>query len=113
MTNRLGVLILAAGKGTRMESELPKVLHPIAGKPMVSHVIHRAVEIGAEKIVTIIGYKHELVKSEIAHEPTEFAYQLQQLGTGHAVLQCKENLADFEGHLLILSGDVPLITTLT
>ena len=113
MKNRLSVLILAAGKGTRMESELPKVLHPIAGKPMVSHVIQRAVELGAEKIVTIIGYKLEMVKSEICNEPTEFAYQLEQLGTGHAILQCKENLSDFNGQVLILSGDVPLITTST
>jgi bifunctional UDP-N-acetylglucosamine pyrophosphorylase/glucosamine-1-phosphate N-acetyltransferase len=96
-----------------MESELPKVLHPIAGKPMVSHVIQRAVELGAEKIVTIIGYKHEMVKSEICNEPTEFAYQLEQLGTGHAVLQCQENLSEFDGQVLILSGDVPLISTST
>lgn len=113
MINRLSVLILAAGKGTRMESKLPKVLHPIAGKPMVSHVIQRAVELGAEKIVTIIGYRHEMVKSEICNEPTEFAYQLKQLGTGHAVLQCQDNLSNFDGNVLILSGDVPLITTST
>ena len=108
--NALAVVILAAGKGTRMESDLPKVLHEVGGKPMVSHVIQRAVELGAEKIISIIGYQHELVKETLATEPTEFALQLEQLGTGHAVLQCKTQLSEFDGDVLILSGDVPLIS---
>ena len=108
--NALAVAILAAGKGTRMESDLPKVLHKIGGKPMVSHVIQRAVELGAEKIVSIIGYQHELVKETIGNEPTQFATQLEQLGTGHAVLQCASQLSEFDGSVLILSGDVPLIS---
>ncbi len=108
--NALAVTILAAGKGTRMESDLPKVLHKVGGKPMVSHVIQRAVELGAEKIVSIIGYQHELVKETIGNEPTQFAIQLEQLGTGHAVLQCASQLSKFDGSVLVLSGDVPLIS---
>ena len=108
--NALAVAILAAGKGTRMESDLPKVLHKVGGKPMVSHVIQRAVELGAEKIVSIIGYQHELVKETIGNEPTQFAIQLEQLGTGHAVLQCASQLSEFDGSILVLSGDVPLIS---
>jgi UDP-N-acetylglucosamine diphosphorylase/glucosamine-1-phosphate N-acetyltransferase len=108
--NALAVAILAAGKGTRMESDLPKVLHKVGGKPMVSHVIQRAVELGAEKIVSIIGYQHELVKETIGNDPTQFAIQLEQLGTGHAVLQCASQLSEFDGSILVLSGDVPLIS---
>ena len=108
--NALAVAILAAGKGTRMESELPKVLHKVGGKPMVSHVIQRAVELGAEKIISIIGYQYELVKETIGNEPTQFAIQLEQLGTGHAVLQCASQLSEFDGSVLVLSGDVPLIS---
>ena len=108
--NSLAVAILAAGKGTRMESNLPKVLHKVGGKPMLSHVIQRAVELGAEKIVSIIGYQHELVKETIGNEPTQFATQLEQLGTGHAVLQCASQLSEFDGSVLVLSGDVPLIS---
>ena len=108
--NPLAVTILAAGKGTRMESDLPKVLHKIGGKPMLSHVIQRAVELGAQKIISIIGYQHKLVKETIANEPTRFAIQLDQLGTGHAVLQCASELSGFNGSVLVLSGDVPLIS---
>ena len=108
--NALAVAILAAGKGTRMESDLPKVLHKVGGKPMLSHIIQRAVELGAEKIVSIIGYQHELVKETIGNKPTQFAIQLEQLGTGHAVLQCASQLSEFDGAVLVLSGDVPLIS---
>ena len=99
--NALAVAILAAGKGTRMESDLPKVLHKVGGKPMVSHVIQRALELGAEKIVSIIGYQHELVKETLGNEPTQFAIQLEQLGTGHAVLQCASQLSEFDGSVLV------------
>ena len=111
--NALAVVILAAGKGTRMESDLPKVLHKVGGKPMVSHVIQHAVELGAEKIISIIGYQHELVTEALSTEPTHFALQLEQLGTGHAVLQCASHLTEFDGDVLVLSGDVPLISVQT
>ena len=108
--NPLAVVILAAGKGTRMDSNLPKVLHKVGGKPMVSHVIDRALELGAEKIITIIGFRYELVQEKLKNEQTEFALQLEQLGTGHAVLQCAELFKNFRGEVLVLSGDVPLIS---
>ena len=111
--NRLAVVILAAGKGTRMDSNLPKVLHKVGGKPMVTHVIDRALEMGAEKIITIIGYRYELVQEQLKNEKTVFVLQLEQLGTGHAVLQCAELLKNFRGGVLVLSGDVPLISLKT
>ena len=74
--NALAVVILAAGKGTRMESDLPKVLHEVGGKFMICHVIQRAVELGAEKIISIIGYQYELVKETIANQLTKFLIPL-------------------------------------
>ena len=111
--NSLSVVILAAGKGTRMKSDIPKILHKIGNKPMLSHVIQKAVELQAEKIISIIGYKYNLVKETIRTEPTDFVLQLDQLGTGHAVLQCANKLSQFDGSVLILSGDVPLISIQT
>ena len=109
----LAVVILAAGKGTRMKSDLPKILHKIGNRPMISHVIERATELNAKKIISIIGYKHKLVKAILTTEPTDFAIQKEQLGTGHAVLQCKDKLSNFNGSVLVLSGDVPLISSNT
>ena len=109
----LAVIILAAGKGTRMESNLPKVLHPVGNQPMISHVIQRAVELKAKNIISIIGYKHATVKKTLINTPTEFVLQLEQLGTGHAVLQCSSLLSEFNGNVLVLSGDVPLISNNT
>ena len=84
----LAVIILAAGKGTRMNSDLPKVLHPINNKPMILHVIKSAHEINASPIITIVGYKHELIEEALKDEKVEFALQREQNGTGHAVMQC-------------------------
>ena len=110
MKNDLGVIIMAAGKGTRMKSNIPKVLHPINGKPMILKVLHSAYQIKANPIITIVGYKSELVKDTLKNESTEFILQAEQNGTGHAVMQCKNRLANFKGNILILSGDVPFIT---
>ncbi len=107
------VIILAAGKGTRMKSNLPKVLHKINDKPMVGHVIDTSKHIGATEIVTVIGYKSELVKKTMGNSGTKFALQKEQLGTGHAVKQCDSILSDFEGDIIVLSGDVPLISAQT
>ncbi len=107
----LTALILAAGKGTRMESELPKVLHKCAGKPMVRHVIGAAREAGADRIVVIAGYKSEEVHAELGDEVL-YAEQTEQLGTGHAVMCAKEQLPD-EGATMILCGDTPLVTAST
>ena len=108
MNKPLAAIILAAGKGTRMNSNLPKVLHEVAGEPMIVHVIHTAINLGAEKIIAVIGYKHEIVKKALENEPVECTLQLKQLGTAHAVLQCQNLLANFKGNVLILYGDVPL-----
>ena len=101
-------LILAAGKGTRMKSKLPKVLHKVGGKPMLQHVIDVAKKVGSTREVAVIGAGAELVRKNISG--VEFALQEEQLGTGHAVLSAKENFADSEGTLLILCGDTPLLT---
>ncbi|MBR3539354.1 MAG: NTP transferase domain-containing protein [Eubacterium sp.] len=104
-------LILAAGKGTRMESELPKVLHRCMGKPMVCHVIEAAREAGADRIVVIAGYKSEEVHAELG-DSVLYAEQTEQLGTGHAVLCAKEQLGT-EGSTMVLCGDTPLISART
>ena len=109
MNKPLAAIILAAGKGTRMDTDLPKVLHEVGGKSMIVHVIHTAKALGAEKIIAVLGYKYKMVKKALENEPVEFTLQLKQLGTAHAVLQCREMLANFKGNILILYGDVPLI----
>jgi len=110
MNNNLGVIILAAGKGTRMDSDIPKVLHLIDNKPMITKVLQSAYKINANPIITIIGYKAELVKETLKDESTEFILQKEQNGTAHAVIQCISRLKKFKGNLLVLSGDVPFIS---
>ena len=109
MSKPLYTLILAAGKGTRMESDLPKVLHPVDGKPMLHHVIQLAESIGSEKIVPIIGHQKERVEESIQKFNLECVVQEDQLGTGHAVMQSEPILGSSEGSILVLSGDVPLL----
>lgn len=107
--SQLMAVILAAGKGTRMKSALPKVLHQVGGKPMVQHVLDAATFAGAAKSVVIIGFGAQTVADALAGQ-TEFAVQAEQLGTGHAVMQAKEQLADFDGTVMVLCGDTPLLT---
>ena len=102
-------IILAAGKGTRMKSNLPKVLHKVCGKPMLEHVIETAKNAGSSREVVIIGSGAEEVKKNISG--VEFALQAEQLGTGHAVKMAKDKLADVDGTVMILCGDTPLITS--
>ena len=106
----LAVVILAAGKGTRMNSKLPKVLHEINGKPMIEVVINTSKKLNPEKIIAIIGYKKELVENALKSYEINFAVQLEQKGTAHAVQQCDKELINFSGNVLILSGDVPGIS---
>ena len=101
---------MAAGKGTRMNTELPKVLHQLNNKTMIEHVIDKTLEINPDKLVVVVGYKSQLIKNQLTHYDIEYVEQLQQLGTGHAIMQCHNTLNNFEGNTLILSGDVPLIT---
>ncbi len=107
--SQLATVILAAGKGTRMKSDLPKVLHPLNQRPMIEYVIDTAEQIGSDKIVLIIGHKRELVVEAVKHRGVEFAVQEPQLGTGHAVLQTAPHFRDYRGDVLVLSGDVPLL----
>jgi len=106
---RIGVVILAAGKGTRMQSELAKVLHPICGRPMLSYSIDLAKEIGADRIVAVIGHQAERVREACGEQGVIFVEQQLQLGTGHAVLQAREVFTDYDDRVLILCGDVPLL----
>ena len=103
------VIILAAGKGTRMKSDLPKVLHEVGGKPMVEMVLETSQAAGAEKIVTVVGHGAERVEAVLAGR-SEFALQAEQLGTGHAIQMAEPQLGDAEGMTLIGSGDAPLFT---
>ena len=109
MSSNIAVVILAAGQGTRMKSALPKVLHPVAGVPMLMHVVEMAKTLEASPIVPVVGHGAELVRSSLEKESLVFALQAEQLGTGHALQCAEEALADFSGDLLLLCGDVPLL----
>ena len=106
----LNICILAAGKGTRMNSSLPKVLHEINNKPLINHVIETSMSLSPEKIIAIIGYKKELVKQSISKYSIDYAYQEEQKGTAHAIEQCLEQIQETSGNTLVLSGDVPFIS---
>jgi bifunctional UDP-N-acetylglucosamine pyrophosphorylase/glucosamine-1-phosphate N-acetyltransferase len=105
----LDIVIMAAGKGTRMKSSLPKVLHTLAGRSLLQHVLHTAASLGADRIVTITGHGAEQVEAAVQAPHLQFVRQMPQLGTGHAVQQAVPAL-HAEGTTLILNGDVPLIT---
>lgn len=104
----LATVILAAGKGTRMKSKLPKVLHNVCGGTMLSYVLDAVAGAGVRKIIVVVGYGAEQVASEVAGR-AQIAHQAEQLGTAHALLQSGPFLSDFNGHLLVLCGDTPLI----
>ncbi|AMH17387.1 bifunctional UDP-N-acetylglucosamine diphosphorylase/glucosamine-1-phosphate N-acetyltransferase GlmU [Hafnia paralvei] len=105
----LSVVILAAGKGTRMYSDLPKVLHPLAGKPMVQHVIDTALKLGAQNVHLVYGHGGDLLKDKLSDQPLNWVLQAEQLGTGHAMQQAAPHFSDDED-ILMLYGDVPLIS---
>lgn len=107
MTNY--AIILAAGKGTRMKSDLPKVLHKVAGISMLEHVFRSVSAISPEKIVTVVGHKAEMVETVLARQ-TDFVTQSEQLGTGHAVMMAEPVLQQCSGQTLVIAGDTPLIT---
>lgn len=106
--NRVGAIILGAGKGTRMKSDLPKVLMPVDGKPMIRHIIDTLEELKIKKIVTVIAPDGEAVKREV--EPYATCVQEKQLGTGHAVLAARDEFRGFSGDVLVIFGDQPLYT---
>ncbi|MEM9825690.1 MAG: NTP transferase domain-containing protein [Planctomycetota bacterium] len=104
-------VILAAGKGTRMKSELPKVLCPVVDRPMIEFVLDALTAAGIKRHIVVVGYEAEQVKSALTQRdpPCEFAMQSEQLGTGHAVQMCREQLADQSGPTIVLAGDSPLV----
>jgi UDP-N-acetylglucosamine diphosphorylase/glucosamine-1-phosphate N-acetyltransferase len=107
---QLAVVILAAGKGTRMKSDLPKVLHPLAGRPLLAYSLDLARELAAGRVVVVVGHQASRVKDAFAGpEGYRFVVQEPQLGTGHAVMVAAPELADWRGPVLILCGDVPLL----
>ena len=105
-------IVLAAGAGTRMKSDKPKVAHEVLGKPLVNWVLDAAEEAGIDRLVTVVGHKREQV-IPLVEDRAEIVVQEEQRGTAHAVLSCSDALVDFEGSLLVLSGDCPLITSET
>jgi bifunctional UDP-N-acetylglucosamine pyrophosphorylase / glucosamine-1-phosphate N-acetyltransferase len=111
--NEIGVILLAAGEGKRMKSGLPKVMHSLGGKPLFLHSLATAQRLKPGKVTIIIGYGAETVKQAYRDGDVTWAVQQQQLGTGHAVLCAKHSFRDFGGDILILSGDVPLISEQT
>jgi UDP-N-acetylglucosamine diphosphorylase/glucosamine-1-phosphate N-acetyltransferase len=102
-------IILAAGKGKRMKSDLAKVLHPLCGLPMLTYPVATARAAGAEKIVVVIGHQAGQIRESFGDQGLIFVEQQEQLGTGHAVLQAAEAFRDHDGTIVILCGDVPLI----
>lgn len=100
-------IIMAAGKGTRMKSDLPKVLHKILEEPMAAMIVHNVKNAGAQRVISIVGYRHELVEEALKGQ-CEFAVQEPQLGTGHAVMQAKQ-LENEEGMTLVVNGDCPCV----
>jgi UDP-N-acetylglucosamine diphosphorylase/glucosamine-1-phosphate N-acetyltransferase len=107
----VSAIILAAGKGTRMKSDLPKVLHEVCGRPMVEYVIDACRDAGARRVVMVVGHKADLVKATVNDDRGDLEWVLQepQLGTGHAVMVDRDQLATMEGPVLVLAGDGPLL----
>ncbi|GAB4395793.1 MAG: hypothetical protein Fur0044_54530 [Anaerolineae bacterium] len=108
----LAVIILAAGKGTRMKSDLPKVLHRLKGQPLIEHVLQTARQLNPTQIVLVVGHQAGLVQQSVGNRVL-YAEQRVQLGTGHAVAQAETLLSDHHGNILILYGDMPLLTPST
>jgi bifunctional UDP-N-acetylglucosamine pyrophosphorylase/glucosamine-1-phosphate N-acetyltransferase len=110
----LHIVVLAAGKGTRMKSELPKVLHSVAGVPMIDHVLRTAAQLGPESVTVVVGHGADALKRALAgRSGLNFVVQEPQLGTAHALLTAEEALRTSSGTLLLLSGDVPLLSSKT
>jgi bifunctional UDP-N-acetylglucosamine pyrophosphorylase/glucosamine-1-phosphate N-acetyltransferase len=109
MNQAIGV-ILAAGKGTRMKSDLPKVLCQVGGQPLVKYVIDSLRAAGVGRLVAVVGYREDLVRAELGNESDlGFAVQSEQLGTGHAVMMCREALIEHQGPVVVVAGDSPML----
>ena len=103
-------IVMAAGKGTRMKSELPKVLHPVLGRPMIEYVLDALEQAEIDKIIVVVGYRSDLVRAHLApRQNLEFVEQTEQLGAGHAVMACNEVLKQHTGPVMVVAGDMPMI----
>ena len=109
----LAVIVLAAGKGTRMESPLAKVLQLLGGRPLLHYVLESVASLRPDRSIVVVGYQSERVKSEFPERGLEFVEQKEQLGTGHAARQAEPALANFAGDVLVVSGDMPLVQSRT
>ncbi len=105
---KIAVIVLAAGMGTRMKSALPKVMHPLAGRPMINHLLDTVQALAPERVTVVVGPGMDQVARAVA--PHRAVVQTERLGTGHAVAQAEDGLAGFDGTVLVLYGDTPLIT---
>ncbi|MEW5795814.1 MAG: NTP transferase domain-containing protein [Candidatus Zixiibacteriota bacterium] len=110
MTRKKSAIVLAAGKGKRMKSDLPKVLHEINGQPMIRLLLDTLIPVGFDHLVLVIGHKADLVREALADYPVTFVLQERQLGTAHAVSMAKDKLARFDGTTLVAAGDVPFLS---
>jgi len=114
MNYKLAVVVLAAGKGVRMKSSLPKVVHKLNGIPMIQRIITNVRKLHPEKIIAVVGYKKDIVMAAIhKSDNVIFVEQKKQKGTGHAVQMTKNELKDFSGYIIVTPGDVPLLTSNT
>ncbi len=113
MSSKTAAIILAAGKGKRMKSDLPKVLHCINEKPLVRILMETMTELSLERQVVVVGFRGEMVIDELADFNVDFVWQKEQLGTGHAVMQARALFEDFDGTILVAAGDVPFLSSRT
>jgi len=109
----LTAIVLAAGKGVRMKSDLPKVFHEILGEPMLTYVLGTVKKLKPLKTFVVVGHQRQLIMDYYKDWPITFVVQAEQLGTGHAVMQAESFLEDFSGNVLVLAGDVPLLSEKT
>jgi len=114
MAKPTAAIILAAGKSTRMVTDMPKVLHEVCGRPMLSYVIEACRTAGIDRIICVVGYrKDDVIKVFEDHQDIIWAEQTEQKGTGHAAMMCREALRDFEGDVVVIAGDMPLLRSET
>src|SRR5947199_1214039 len=110
---RIAIAIMAAGKGTRLKSRIPKALHEVSGKPLLEHVIRAAASVvGASDVFAIVGYEADRVREAVRHTGINFVLQAEQRGTGHALMMAGDGLRGYD-HVIVLSGDAPMITGAT
>jgi bifunctional UDP-N-acetylglucosamine pyrophosphorylase/glucosamine-1-phosphate N-acetyltransferase len=108
--NEVRAIVLAAGQGTRMKSDLPKVLVPVCGRPMIDYVVEMLAAAGITQTIVVVGYRSELVREHLAGRPgLVFVEQTERKGTGHAVMMCRDALAGFAGQVVVVAGDSPLV----